>query len=253
MSYEEKAKLKVVIPRAKEVREASASKAMAPVTPRASVPAVAETNKQYRERYLAPQSIAGTEIKFSKGGEFVHKNNEAEKIGEDRRFIVLADQTIAGWIKFNGHGVVPDKQMGLYYSDDYRIPERQELGDLDQSRWELGPNGIDKQDPWGKQWMVVLQDEATSELSTFVTNTKTGHTAVSNLLRHYDRLILRKPNHYPVVKLVAGGFQHKDSRIGWVPTPVFCAVGSVPCDGAAKPPVDDPFNDDLPPNMKGGF
>ena len=255
MSYDEKSKLKVVIPRAKDVREASASKPATPnvpaTQPQASVPAVAMTNKQYRERYLAPQTIAGTEIKFSKGGEFVHANNESQKIDKDRQFIVLADQVVAGWIKFNGEGVMPDKVMGLCYSDDFRLPERHELGNLDESEWELGPSGFDKKDPWLKQWHVPLQDVMTSALYTFSTNSKTGHNSISNLLRHYDRLVLRKPDHYPVVRLTVGGFQHKDSRIGWVPTPVFCVIGSVPCDDAAKPPEsDDPFSDELPAMMQ---
>jgi hypothetical protein len=256
--FEEKPK--VVIPRAKEVREASTSKpavpastsgTVVPITPKASVPATAETNKQYRDRYLAPQTIAGTEVKFTKNGEFVHSNNESQKIHEDQRFIVLADQTLAGWIKWNGKGVAPDKHTGLYYDETYRLPEREELGDLDPAKWELAPNGIDKKDPWEKLWHVVLQDVMTSELFTFVTNSKTGHTAVSNLMRHYNRLRVRKADHYPIVKLVAGGYQHKDSRIGWIVTPSFVAMGSAPCDEAATPPSDPPFNDELPPNMAG--
>jgi hypothetical protein len=38
-----------------------------------------------------------------------------------------------------------------------------------------------------------------------------------------------------VVKLKTGGFNHKDDRIGWVPTPVFAVVGRAPRDSAAKP------------------
>jgi hypothetical protein len=42
-------------------------------------------------------------------------------------------------------------------------------------------------------------------------------------------------NELPVVKLKVGGFNHKDERIGWVPTPVFAVVGRAPRDSAAKP------------------
>jgi hypothetical protein len=43
------------------------------------------------------------------------------------------------------------------------------------------------------------------------------------------------PGELPVIKLKVGGFNHKDERIGWVPTPVFAVVGRAPRDSAAKP------------------
>jgi hypothetical protein len=72
-------------------------------------------------------------------------------------------------------------------------------------------------------------------LFTFATSSMSGRRAVGNLLRHYDRMQRTHPNELPVVKLKVGGFQHKDERIGWVPTPVFAVVGRAPRDSAAKP------------------
>jgi hypothetical protein len=44
-----------------------------------------------------------------------------------------------------------------------------------------------------------------------------------------------------------GGFEHKDPRVGWVSTPVFLVVGSVPSDGSVTPSAKaDEFNDALP-------
>ena len=43
------------------------------------------------------------------------------------------------------------------------------------------------------------------------------------------------PDELPVIKLGTGGFEHKDSRVGWVATPVFVVVGRAPRDSAAKP------------------
>ena len=40
---------------------------------------------------------------------------------------------------------------------------------------------------------------------------------------------------YPVVRLKVGGFNHRDERVGWVPTPVLAVVGRAPKDSAAKP------------------
>src|SRR5215471_17376786 len=80
-----------------------------------------------------------------------------------------------------------------------------------------------------------LQNTETAELFTFVTASATGRRAVGNLLHHYNRMLRTNANELPVVKLKVGGFNHKDERIGWVPTPVFAVVGRAPRDSAAKP------------------
>jgi hypothetical protein len=81
----------------------------------------------------------------------------------------------------------------------------------------------------------VLQHADTKEMFTFSTSSMTGRRAVGNLLHHYDRMRRLHPDELPVVRLRAGGFQHKDDRIGFVPTPVFCVVGRAPRDSAARP------------------
>jgi len=71
---------------------------------------------------------------------------------------------------------------------------------------------------------------------------------VGNLLRHYDRLTKTHPDMYPVVRLKAGGFNHRDERVGWVNTPVFAVVGRTPKDSAAKPDTSlaAQMDDELP-------
>ena len=56
---------------------------------------------------------------------------------EGSEFIVLADETLVGWIKFNGPGEAPDRHMGLLF-DGFQMPERDALGELDKAKWELG-------------------------------------------------------------------------------------------------------------------
>ena len=137
-------------------------------------------------------------------------------------------------MKFNGAGEAPDKVMGLLF-DGFEMPLRDCLGDLDKSKWE---NGLDNQpaDPWLHQMNIVLQNTETQELFTFSTSSKTGRRAVGNLLRHFQRMGRTRPDELPVVKLGKGGFQHKDTRVGWVDcVPVFVVVGRAPRDSAAKP------------------
>ena len=134
--------------------------------------------------------------------------------------------------------------MGLLY-DDYEMPSRESLGDLDPAKWELG---LDNQptDPWQHQQNLVLQSTETQELFTFSTTSKTGRRAVGNLLRHYERMRRARPDDLPVVRLGKGGYQHKDARVGWVDTPVFVVVGRAPKDGAAKSATASSLSDPVP-------
>src|SRR5262245_60698697 len=99
-----------------------------------------ETNEEYRHRYLdevAPAGIAGRLMGFDpKAGEFVTKDDN-EPIAEDAEFVVLADQTLVGWIKFNGSNEAPTRHQGVLY-EGFRMPDRNTLGDLDETQWDEG-------------------------------------------------------------------------------------------------------------------
>jgi hypothetical protein len=193
------------------------------------------TNQDYRSRYLdeiAPASVVGRMIKFNKEGKFCTSDDGAE-LPEDAEFIVLADQTLCGWVKFNGIGEPPDRVMGLLY-DGFEVPPRESLGDDDPKEWDLG---LDNQpsDPWQSHLYIVLQKTDTAELFTFVTSSKTGRRAAGNLLRHFDRMQRTNPGEFPVVRLRTGGFEHRDSRVGFVSVPVFVVCGRAPRDSVAVP------------------
>jgi hypothetical protein len=230
--------------------------APAPATAPPTVPAVATAktavavpdNRDYRQRYLdeiAPSSIVGRLIKFSKDGKFV-TSDDGEPIPEGVEFIALCDETLVGWIKFNGEDAPPDRHQGLLY-DGYVMPPRESLGDLDQAGWELGLSG-QPQDPWQHQMCLVLQHADTKEMFTFSTQSISGRRAVGNLLRHYERMQRSGGNEYPVVRLKPGGFNHRDDRIGWVPVPVFVAVGRAQRDSVQRPDTSTAgdLNDSIP-------
>ena len=236
--------------RADQKRQAEADRAKVvtnlPAKP-APVAMAVPDNRTPVQQYLddiAPASIVGRMIKFGKEGQF-ETADDGEKIGDDVDFVALCDQTLIGWIRFNGEGNPPDKVMGLLY-DGFVMPPRGTLGDDDQSQWELG---LDKQpaDPWQHQNYLVLQRGDTGELFTFVTSSKTGRRAVGNLLRHYDRMERARSNMYPIIRLKIGGFNHRDERIGWVSVPVFAVQGRHPKETAAKP--DSSLQADLNDNV----
>jgi hypothetical protein len=136
--------------------------------------------------------------------------------------------------------------QGLLY-DGFVKPARATLGDLDESKWLEGLSGK-PEDPWKHQMCLVLQHTATLELFTFVTTSDTGRRSVGNLLRHYDRMRRAGSDEVPVVRLRVGGFNHRDPRVGWVPTPMFAVVGRTPRDSAAKPDtsIGADLNDAIP-------
>jgi hypothetical protein len=195
---------------------------------------------------VAPVSIVGRMLKFNhKQSNFITTDDEAA-IPEEATFIALCDQTMIGWVKFN-EDAPPDRVMGVLY-DGFRMPRREELGDTDPSLWATGLDGKPA-DPWQHHQYLVLQSTETAELFTFVTSSATGRRAVGNLLHHYNRMVRTKANdELPVVKLKTGGFNHKDDRIGWVPTPVFAVVGRAPRDSAAKPDtsISGDMSDSIP-------
>jgi hypothetical protein len=229
----------------------AAKDAMEEVTSTAVVPAACNAvalpdSRTAAQRYIdenAPSSIVGRLVKFSKDGVFTTADN-GEAINEDADFIALCDETLVGWIKFNGKENPPDRVMGLLYSD-FRMPMRDTLGDTDASQWEEGLSG-GPEDPWKSQACLVLQGVETKELFTFVTTSATGRRAIGNLLRHYDRMQKTNADEVPVVKLKPGGYNHR--KVGWVATPVFAVVGRVPRDSAAKPDTSaaGDMNDSIP-------
>ena len=234
---------------ARKAAAASSVPAKAATVASTTVTTPAPDTRTEAERYvdeIAPASIVGRMIKFSKDGQFVTADDD-EPVDEAAEFIALCDEVLVGWIRFHRDGdTPPDRVQGLLY-DGFVVPPRKTLGDMDESQWEPGLSGK-PEDPWKHQNCLVLQQTETRELYTFVSASETGRRAVCNLLRHYNRMRKGKTDEVPVVRLRVGGFNHRDPRVGWVPTPVFAIVGRAPRGSAAKPDtsVAADLNDEIP-------
>jgi hypothetical protein len=193
-------------------------------------------NREYAARYLDecdPGGTSGRLIKFDgKAGVFRTIDDDKE-VSEKTTFLCLADETAVGWIKFAGEGEAPTRIMGLLF-DDWQMPPREALGELDKSKWDLGLDN-EPQDPWLHQQAIVLQDVESREIFTFTTTSKTGRRSVSRLLRHYRRLRKDHPGDIPLIRLQSGSFEHRDSRVGRVFVPVFVVVGRAPRDSGTAP------------------
>ena len=198
------------------------------------VPAVRNGGGDALSAYLAevaPATMVGRLIKFKDGGYITV--DDGEPVPEGSEFIVLADATVVGWIRFRGPGESLDRVMGLPF-DGFVPPPRTSLGDLDKARWEIGLDG-EPDDCWKHQMAIVLQNTATQELFTFSVLNVTGRRAVATLLQHYRRMKQTNPDELPVIRLSKGGYNHRDKRVGWVDVPNLIVIGRAPRDSAAKP------------------
>ena len=136
--------------------------------------------------------------------------------------------------------------MGPVFSG-FVPPGREELGDLDEAQWEIGLSGKPT-DPWQFQVLVPMHDTQNGEMYIFGTTSITGRRECDKLISACARMQKSEPDFYPVVKLDVSGFEHRDSRIGWVRTPCFTRIGKAPKSdtSAAKTSLADNMSDAIP-------
>jgi hypothetical protein len=187
---------------------------------------------------------SGVLFKFSKDQRF-RRVDDGEEIPLGREFTVVYDQIQVGWIKFNGKGELPERKMGALFQGFIPCP-RDELGDDDQSLWEVGLSGKPA-DPWQQQILLPLQAED-GELFIFGTTSITGRRAVGRVIDECRKMLRREPNDYPVIKLALSSFQHREERIGRVTVPAFVRVGKTPKTGMAAidTSIAADMNDEVP-------
>jgi hypothetical protein len=176
-------------------------------------------------------SIVGQLVKFN-GKEAHYVVVETGEIIDNKQFVAAVDETLAGYIRFNGEGQPPDRVQGQPYKG-WPKPARATLGDNDPSQWPISPLSGKAEDPWKEQANLVLMDPATGAFYTFATVSKTGLSGVGALLQHYNRMLKHDADSYPIVKLAPSGYS--DKRFGWVNKPVFAIIGRTPKNSAMVP------------------
>ena len=144
------------------------------------------------------------------------KGKEGIELEEGISLVALA--TAAGWVKwYEGKPV-----EYVMREPGKRLPDRDELGDLDQTKWELGSDGQPK-DPWQNTRFVYFVDPVSAEAYTFVTPSWGGRQAVNDLAEQIQRVRYGNPGASPIVELRAAPWMTKFGReskpffkvIGW--------------------------------------
>ena len=132
-----------------------------------------------------------------------------------------------------------------------KLPDREELGHLDASLWQPGPDGKSR-DPWQSTRFVYLLDPISMEMLTYSTSSSGGRTAVINLADQITRMReLGRVGAQPVVEL---GAEKMPTKFGMKSKPLFKIVkwygggnenGGGPKE-IAPPSLKEEMNDDIP-------
>jgi hypothetical protein len=212
-------------------QKASVPAKAAPPTPPVSATVDDRTPAEVYADEICPTSVVGQLIKFDgKIGKYT-----IIETGEDitnAQLVAVMDETMTGYIRFNGEGQPPDRIQGQPYKG-WSKPERKTLGDDDPGQWPV--NNFGKQeDPWQQQINIVLLDPATFAFYTFATTNKTGRSGAGALMHHYDRMLrYGDAASFPIVRLTPSGYT--DKRFGYVNKPVFAIMGKTPKNATAVP------------------
>jgi hypothetical protein len=143
------------------------------------------------------------------------RGKEQEEVKKGTELVVTG--TAAAWVKWAGGEPVETRlrQPGA------KLPEREELPDLDQIQWEKDAAGQYK-DPWANTRFVYLLDPLSAEAFTFSTSSFGGREAVINLGDAVARMRSVHPDAMPIVNLEAAPMS---TRYGRKSKPVFKIVG----------------------------
>jgi hypothetical protein len=136
--------------------------------------------------------IKGTLLKFADWK--WTKGKESIEVEHGTAFVALG--TTAAWVKWSDGKPIEYKvrQTG------HRLPDRDELGDLEEGDWELGPDNKPK-DPWANTRFIYFVDPTSAQAYTFSTSSWGGRQAVNDLAEQIQRVRFGKPGTSPLVEL----------------------------------------------------
>jgi hypothetical protein len=174
----------------------------------------------------AERMIRGTLLKFADWRWSAGK--EASPVKDGTKLVAVG--TLALWQRWeNGKPVeIIVRQPGK------RLPDRDELGHLDESQWEKGPDGEPK-DPWQNTRLVYLVDPRTAEAFTFSTSSWGGRGAVTDLGDQIARMRSVYPDAVPVVELRSA---EMPTKFGRKSKPVFKVVSWKTADAGEPAPAE---------------
>jgi len=181
----------------------------------------------------------GRILTYVKGEYFLEK----KEITLGTQFKVYTKSLVHVWINFGP----PVEQRIYQIAKGQKAPDRETLGDLDKSEWEIGLNDEPK-DPWVKQFLLPFEFINTGDRVTFRTSSGGGKRAVAELCSLCAFRSKRGDPSIPVIKIESTTFPGKKG-VGRVHKPQFDIVRWDEDDGewheleveskGAQVPIDD--------------
>lgn len=156
----------------------------------------------------------GPLLKFKKDEHFVLG---ADKVSEGTEYVAHVQEVRKGWSKFADKKLVEEKSGKPVIG--FVLPERDELGDLDQKKWPKDAAG-QPTDPWVKQSFLPLENVATGQIVVFVSSSQGGIGAIATPCGTAARNLHRGN---PRIQLRVGSYKHQ--KFGRVQVPEFTVIG----------------------------
>src|SRR5262249_20944780 len=144
-------------------------------------------------------TLLGTLLLFKK--RVWTKSESKDELEEGTHAVTLMHEARHGWVFW------PNNQKPIYQPDKigklcegFELPDRQTLGNLEQSKWPIGLSGA-PEDPWRQSIFLPLQLVGDDEILTFTSSSEGGRSAFYHLMKRYAWLGQKHAGQYPVIEL----------------------------------------------------
>ena len=214
-----------------------------------SAPQLPTTSDEAIDRHLAEWGGSGGRVFAFNGSTGIFRTvDDGVEVPVGTKFVALLHETRKGYIKFNGQGVPPDVRM-VRIDENAKVPERDELGDNDQSQWPIGLSG-EPEDPWKPQFAIPMtRHDSGGELYVYVARGIVAMNSAGDLLGRWRYHPKRKVGLVPVIHIESGTYPSKRYG-GRKPKPLLVIDGWVTKTGEPPPEIKqlslkDELNDSI--------
>jgi hypothetical protein len=135
------------------------------------------------------------------------------------------EELLVGWIKW-GDGRPIEHLMGRVV-DSPVIARRSELGDMDQSLWEVDDQNRPR-DPWQPGNYMLLKGLKDNAIYTFACGSRGGTNCIGEVSKAYGKVYRQHGDEFPVIALGVDSYMHKNKQYGRIMTPELKIVGWAP-------------------------
>ncbi|MGI9491821.1 MAG: hypothetical protein ACR2QF_05395 [Geminicoccaceae bacterium] len=90
-------------------------------------------------------------VRFVQTNWIINIDKDKKDLPDGAQVAIDMSRATQAWLKFSKNAIVERHSLGLFA--DEKLPSRDELGDTDETEWELGNDGK-PQDPWAKAYEI---------------------------------------------------------------------------------------------------